>query len=96
MRTNLKLLMLQTDTIPDGQVFTKTANLKGEVVAVKKIQLQRLEITRKILLELKQARNMHLDFFCLHCYWVIINLYFKGLINRLHFKWLKQVTTLTK
>ena len=55
--------MLQTDTIPDGQVFTKTANLKGEVVAVKKIQIQRLEITRKILLELKQARNMHLDFF---------------------------------
>ena len=96
MRTNLKLFMLQTDSIPDGQVFTKTANLKGEVVAVKKIQLQRLEITRKILLELKQARNMHLDFFCRHCYWVIINLYFKGLINRLHFKWLKQVTTLTK
>ena len=54
--------MLQTDSIPDGQVFTKTANLKGEVVAVKKIQLQRLEITRKILLELKQARNTHLDF----------------------------------
>ena len=55
--------MLQTDTVPDGQVFTKTANLKGAVVAVKKMQIQRLEITRKILLELKQVRNSTFRFF---------------------------------
>ena len=57
--------MLQTETIPDGQVFTKIANLKGVVVAVKKMQIQKIEITRKILLELKQARvSSAFRFYC--------------------------------
>ena len=34
-----------------------TANLQGTVVAVKKMDVQRVEINRKILVELKQVRQ---------------------------------------
>ncbi len=50
--------IFQDQSAQEAQVFTMTANLSGTIVAVKKMDVQRVEVNRKILIELKQVREV--------------------------------------
>ncbi|XP_059175797.1 atrial natriuretic peptide receptor 1-like [Physella acuta] len=43
----------------DGQNFALVGVYKGEVVAVKKLRMHKIDVNRQILLELRAVRNMH-------------------------------------
>uniref|UniRef100_A0ABM0MKT6 guanylate cyclase n=1 Tax=Saccoglossus kowalevskii TaxID=10224 RepID=A0ABM0MKT6_SACKO len=46
-------------TVQHGQVFTTVATYKGIVVAVKHINTDKIDLSRRLLLELKHMRDLH-------------------------------------